>query len=53
MKDNWYRIAKLIIAVLALILFYLYAQNERYEFHGGAVLDKWTTSMKGINEWVK
>ncbi len=42
MKDNWYRIAKLIIAVLALILFYLYIQNGRYVVSKPFVVDKWT-----------
>ena len=42
MKENWYRIAKLIIAVLALFLFYLYIQNGRYVVSKPFVVDKWT-----------
>ena len=42
MKENWYRIAKLIIAILALILFYLYIQNGRYVQTNFVIIDKWT-----------
>lgn len=42
MKGCWYRIAKLIIAVLALFLFYLYIQNGRYVVSKLLVIDKWT-----------
>ena len=42
MKDNWYRIAKLIIALLALVLFYLYIQNGRYVCSKPFIIDKWT-----------
>ena len=42
MKDNWYRIAKLIIALLALILFYLFIQNGRYVQSHSVIIDKWT-----------
>lgn len=42
MKGCWYRIAKLIIAVLALLLFYLYILNVRYVVSKSFVVDKWT-----------
>lgn len=42
MKANWYRIAKLIIAVFALFLFYLYIQKGRYVVSKPFVVDKWT-----------
>lgn len=40
MNDKSYRIAKLIIAVSALFLFYLYIQNERYVVSKPFVVDK-------------
>lgn len=48
MKANWYRIAKLIIAILALILFYLYIQNGRYVVSKPFVVDKWTGKVETI-----
>ena len=42
MNDKSYRIAKLAIAILALILFYLYIQNGRYVVSKPFVVDKWT-----------
>ena len=42
MNDKSYRIAKLIIAVLALLLFYLYILNVRYVVSKLLVIDKWT-----------
>lgn len=42
MNEKWYRIAKLIIAFLVLILFYLYIQNGRYVVNKPFVVDKWT-----------
>lgn len=48
MKDNWYRIAKLIIALLALVLFYLYIQNGRYVYDKYLIIDKWTGEAERI-----
>ena len=48
MKENWYRIAKLIIAVLALLLFYLYIQNGRYVVSKPLIIDKWTGEVEVI-----
>lgn len=48
MKDSWCRIAKLIIAVLALFLFYLYIQNGRYVVSKPFVVDKWTGEVEVI-----
>lgn len=48
MKDNWYRIAKLIIALLALVLFYLYIQNGRYVQTHSVIIDKWTGEVEMI-----
>lgn len=42
MNDKSYRIAKLVIAILALILFYLYIQNGRYVQTNFVIIDKWT-----------
>lgn len=49
MKENWYRIAKLIIAVLALFLFYLYIQNGRYVVSKPFVVDKWTGEVEVLS----
>lgn len=42
MNDKSYRIAKLVIAILALILFYLFIQNGRYVQTHSVIIDKWT-----------
>lgn len=49
MKENWYRIAKLTIAVPALFLFYLYIQNGRYVISKSFVVDKWTGNVIDIH----
>ena len=48
MKGCWCRIAKLIIAVLALFLFYLYILNGRYVVSKSFVVDKWTGEVERI-----
>lgn len=48
MKGNWYRIAKLIIALLGLVLFYLYIQNGRYVQSHSVIIDKWTGEAEKI-----
>lgn len=49
MNDKSYRIAKLVIAVLALFLFYLYIQNGRYVISQSFVVDKWTGKVIDIH----
>ena len=48
MNDKSYRIAKLIIALLALVLFYLYIQNGRYVYDKPLIIDKWTGTFRQI-----
>lgn len=42
MKTDWYKIAKVVIAVIALFLFYLYILNNRYSTRDRYMIDKWT-----------
>ena len=49
MNDKSYRIAKLVIAILALILFYLYIQNGRFVVSKPFVVDKWTGKVIDIH----
>lgn len=48
MKTDWYKIAKVVIAVIALFLFYLYILNNRYSPRDGYVIDKWTQKIIGF-----
>lgn len=48
MKENWYRIAKLITVAFALFLFYLYIKNGRYVVSKPFVVDKWTGKVETI-----
>ena len=48
MDDKPYRIAKLIIAILALFLFYLYILNGRYVQTNFVIIDKWTGEAERI-----
>lgn len=45
MKTDWYKIAKVVIAVIALFLFYLYILNNRYSPRDRYVIDKWTKKL--------
>lgn len=49
MNDKSYRIAKLVIAILALFLFYLYIQNGRFVVSKPFVVDKWTGKVIDIH----
>ncbi len=47
MTDKIYRIAKIVIALLLLVVLYLYAHNGRYTtiYEGHYVFDKWTKTI--------
>lgn len=52
-KLNWYKTLKIILAVIALVMFYLYVQNGRYYINGNMVVDKWLNKAFPVSEWVK
>lgn len=54
MKSDWYKIAKVVIAVIALFLFYLYALNDRYYINSnGLVVDKWKSEAYPVQHLLK
>ena len=47
---DFYRLAKVVIAVLALVIAYLFALNGRYSHTGGLLyFDKWTEKAIQMN----
>lgn len=52
MKTDWYKIAKVVIAVIALFLFYLYTLNGRYYIEDGIIVDKWLENAFPPHRWV-
>lgn len=51
MKTDWYKTIKIILSVIALVLFFFYAQNNRYCIKdSGIIFDKWFCTYTGINE---
>lgn len=52
MNEQQYRLAKVIIAIIFLIILYLLALNGRYTtWDGELIIDKWT--MKSMEEKMK
>lgn len=52
MKTDWYKIAKVVIAVVALFFFYLYVLNGRYYINNGVIVDKWLKEVYHPNKWI-
>ena len=51
---DWYKIVKVIIAVIALIMFYFYLQNDRYYVgNQGFIVDKWKNETFSVRDWIK
>ena len=51
MDEKTYRLAKVVIAVIFLILVFLYVTNNRYQIGGGVIFDKWTESYYYPKYW--
>lgn len=50
----WYKILKVIVIIVALVIAFLYVQGERYYIgSNGIVVDKWTHKAFPVSEWIK